>query len=148
MLDPDQFLSGSIVGANSTALVPIPEGEFQAVIQEVALRDFTYKKGQNSGMTGYALDVTWEINDPQLKEELKRTPTVRQSMILELNGDSLDMGEGRNVGLGKLRAAVKQNEAGRPWSPTMLKGAVAVIQVRQRMDGDNIYSEVKQVAAV
>jgi len=147
MLDPDQLLSGAVTGANSTTLTPVPEGEFHAVITEVALRDFQYKKGANSGMTGYALDITWEINDSQLKEQLKRSPTVRQSMILDLNGDSLDMGEGRNVALGRLRAAVKQNEAGRPWSPVQLKGAVAVIQTKQRMDGDTVYTDVARVAA-
>lgn len=147
MLDPDQLLSGSVQGANSTSLTPVPEGEFQAMISDVALRDFQYKKGPQSGMTGYALDITWEINDAALKEQLKRSPTVRQSMILDLNGDSLDMSEGRNVALGRLRAAVKQNEPGRPWSPVQLKGAVAVIQTKQRMDGETIYTDVARVAA-
>jgi hypothetical protein len=147
MLDIDQFLSGSVNGANSTALTPVPEGEFQAVVKDVALRDFTYKKGPNAGLTGYALDITWEILDSQVKEQLKREPTVRQSMILELNGDALDMGEGRNVGLGKLRSALKQNDAGRPWAPSMLKGAVAIVQTKQRMDGDTIYTDVARVAA-
>ena len=146
-IDVDQLLAGSVTGANSTTLLPIPEGEFHAVITEVSLRDFQYKKGPNSGMTGYALDITWEINDPQLKEHLKRAPVVRQSMILDLNGDSLDMSEGRNVALGRLRAAVKQNDPGRPWSPNQLKGSVAVIQTKQRMEGETTYTDVARVAA-
>lgn len=147
MLNPDELLSSSVSGAMSTNLAPIPEGEFHAVITDVVLRDFTYRKGENSGMTGYALDVSWEINDDQVREQLKRTPTVRQSMILDLNGDSLDLSEGRNVALGRLRKATNQNEPGKPWSPNMLKGAVAIIQTKQRMDGDTIYTDVARVAA-
>ena len=147
MLDPDQLLSGSVTGANSTSLTPIPEGEFKATIQDVVLRSFTVKNGPNSGQTGYALDVSWEILDSQVRDAIGRTPSVRQSMFLDLNGDSLDMGEGKNVNLGRLRAAVKQNESGKPWSPNMLKGAVATILTKQRMEGENIYTDVKQVAA-
>jgi hypothetical protein len=147
MLDPDQLLSGSVTGANSTALSPIPEGEFNAVIQDVTLRDFVYKKGDKTGQTGYALDINWEINDEKLRLELKRTPNVRQSMILDLNGDAIAMGEGLNVGLGRLRKAVGQNEAGKPWSPLMLKGSVAMIATKQRMDGETIYTDVARVAA-
>lgn len=147
MLDPNQLLSGAITGANSTNLSPVPEGEFQATVQSVSIRDFQYKKGENAGLTGYALDVLWEILDPQVKEQLGRVPTVKQSMILDLNGDAIDMSEGKNVGLGRLRAATKQNEAGRPWSPTMLQGSVAIIQTKQRMDGENIYTDVSRVAA-
>lgn len=147
MLDPDQFLSGSVNGAMSTAITPVPEGEFQAVATDVTLREFEYRRGDKAGTTGYALDVTWEISDDNVRTQLGRTPTVRQSMILDLNGDALDMSDGKNVGLGKLRKAVGQNQEGRPWSPVMLKGAVAVIQVKQRMDGDTIYTDVARVAA-
>ncbi len=147
MLDPDQLLSGSVSGSMSTAITPVPEGEFHAVVADVALREFQYRNGPKAGTTGYALDVTWEVSDDAVRSQLSRTPTVRQSMILDLNGDALDMSDGMNVGLGRLRKAVNQNQEGRPWSPVMLKGAVGVIQVKHRMDGETIYTDVARVAA-
>jgi len=144
MLNPEEFLSSSIEGKLSTALIPVPEGEYQAAISAISLRDFTYKKGDKAGMTGYALDITWELADSSIAEIIKRDAKIRQSMILDMSGQGLDMSEGSNISLGRVRDAVGQND-GSAWSPNQLIGAVAIVKVDQRVDGEDVYNDVKRV---
>ena len=62
-------------------------------------------------------------------------PTVRQTIWLDLTeSGSLDFGKGRNVGLGRLRDALGQNETGKPWQPGMMVGGVAKIKVTHSID--------------
>lgn len=147
MLNPEEFLSGTVEGASSTQLKPIPAGEFRAVCDNVELKSFEYKKGDRAGETGYRLVLVWHIDDEGLKAELGRNPTMQQSIFLDMKGDSLDMSEGKNVTLGRVRQAVGQNEPGKPWSPLMLKGAVAVLSIKQEVDGEDIRSNIDRVVA-
>jgi len=133
----------------STQVKPCPKGELPAFIKAVALRDFTYKKGERAGMTGYAMDISWQVTDHKVEQELGFQPTVRQSFILDFKegSNALDSGEGKNTGLGRIREAVRQNQEGQAWSPKMLEGATAIILVDHRIDGENIYADVIRVRA-
>ena len=147
--DPNNFLNDQVEGAMSTSQAPIPEGEYLAVIDSgdkgVAVRQTA--KGQT------ILDILWEIQDGNLAEALGRqTVTVRQSIFLDVTpSGTLDRSKGRNVALGKLRAALNQNDPTRPWSLGNLKGSgPAKIRVTQRPnqdDPDVIYNDVKGVTA-
>lgn len=148
-LNAEEFLNMSIEGASSTEM-PLPEpGEYRALVTEVSARTFTFKKGDRAGSEGMSLDVTWQIDDPAVKEALGYQPKVRQSVLLDLTpSGGLDMGKGKNVSLGRLREAIGQNQDGRPWSPAMLNGQVAVINFQHRIDGDKVYGDVKGVRAL
>jgi hypothetical protein len=99
------------------------------------------------------MSVNWEIKDEDLRRQLDRTPRVRQDIWLDqdANGD-LDYSKGKNVGLGRLREALGQNQPGQAWSPAALKGAgPAMLVVTERPDKDNrdiIYNDVKSVGVV
>ena len=148
MLNPDEFLNNQVEGAMDTVVEACPEGEWNAIIQDVKFRDFTYKKGDRQGETGYAMDIIWQVVDDEVKNQLSREPIVRQSCMLDVTASGgLDMGKGRNIGLGRLRDALGQNDASRPWSPSLLKGQMAVVLVTHRIDGDNIYADVNKVRA-
>jgi hypothetical protein len=97
-----------------------------------------------------SLDVEWTINDEELKKSLGRTPKVRQSIMLDLtaDGNGIDFGKGRNIGLGRLRTALGQNQNGQPWNFSMLGNQVARVKVKHRMVEDKIYSEVSDVATI
>lgn len=146
--DPDTFMTTSTDGANSTVSEPVPSGDFNAVIDKVDVRPVETKNGQS-----YSMDVTWNILDDAVKSKLDRDKvTVRQSIWLDMTAQGqLDMGKGKNVGLGRLRSAVGQNDPGKPWAPGMLTGAgPALIKVGHRADknSDQIFAEVKAVAKV
>lgn len=151
VFNPEQFLGAQFTDANSTELLPIPEGEYIAVTEPVtaeSFKSFDIKRGDRAGQKGYMLILSWNINDEngQLKELLGRAPKARQSIMLDIGpGGTLEFGKGRNVGLGRVREALNQNLTGRPWAFSMLGGAVAKIKVKHRMDGGNTYSEVSEV---
>lgn len=143
--DPNAFLDQTTQEQGSTQSVPIPVGEYTAMSKEPEIRSWTSKDGTKSG---FALDIIWEIDDAAVKELLQRdTVTIKQGIMLDVqeNG-SLDWGKGKNVTLGRLREAVGLNTPGQPFNPRMLGGQVAKISVKHRVDGENIYSEVKGVA--
>jgi hypothetical protein len=140
--NPEAFMQSSVSEASDTQYLQVPEGEFAAAIDAVTPR---------TTQTGKALlNVKWKVTDPVAQEATGMAePTVFQTIWLDVTEQGgLDMGKGKNVGLGKLRDALGQNKPGQPWSPGMLVGGVAKIKVAHSIDKrDNvtINAEVKAV---
>lgn len=149
--NPEVFLNVQTTEANSTELTLVPEGEYMAMTEPVtpeSFRTFDIKRGDRAGQKGVALDVQFVINDDSgsLKELLGRAPKVKYGMMLDVRPDgTLEMGKGRNVGLGRLREAFGQNLTGRPWAFGQLGGQVAKIKVKHRIDNGKTYAEVAEV---
>lgn len=147
--DPNTFLEMTVEDSNSTVMIPVPAGEFTGIIDKIDCRSWTSKKDPSkSGMT---LDITWTVDDANVKELLGRDKvTVRQGIMLDLtDAGGLDMGKGKNVSLGRLREAVDLNQAGQPFSFKMLPGRMAKIVVSHRPNDQNpeqIFAEVNAVA--
>jgi len=141
VFDPDTFMNMTTEEADETSFRPIPEGEYQAVITKIEGRT---PKGMS------ILDISWAIDDEAVRAETGMdNPLIRQSIFLDINKEGgLERGPNKNVQLGRLRAALGQNNPGQPWSPGMLEGQVAKISTSQRIVDDNIYSDVKGVAAI
>ena len=154
--DISQFMDLSVNEANDTVMRPVPEGEFVGVIVSVEPRVWTSK--EDSSKSGIALDLQWELDDAALKEELGRTPKVKQGIMLDMakDGKSLDMGKGMNVGLGRLRAALGLNVPGVPFAFSHLPGRAAKVKVSHRPDANKtnpdgtpvVYAEVREVAGL
>lgn len=146
MFDPNQFLDLQITEANDTKVIPVPVGEFTAVADKTECRTWQSKKDPSK--SGVTLEVTWAIDDQGVKELLGRDQvTVRQGIMLDLTDEGgLDMGKGRNVGLGRLREALGLNVPGQPFAFSMIPGRMAKIKVDHRIDGENVYAEVKGAA--
>lgn len=144
--DPNQFLDMQVTDSNDTKVVPVPVGEYVAVAEDVKVR--SWSKRDDPSVAGLALDIVWVIDDQQVKEFLGRDKvTVKQGVMLDLKDDGgLDMGKGKNVGLGRLREAVDLNKPGVPFAFSFITGRAAKISVKHRVDGEDIYAEVKGVA--
>ena len=141
VFNPEEFLNQTVTASFSTKFDPVPEGEWPAVIDDGqnAIKIRTLPQGQ------VVADVLWNIVDEQLKANLgKEKLVVRQSVFLDLNAEGkLDFGKEKNVQLGRIREALGQNFADRPWNIGMLKGAgPAKLKVTVR-DGE--YNDVKGV---
>lgn len=141
--DPEMFMNTSTTDANDTQFRPVSEGEYQAAIDTVTPRMAGDKP---------VLEVKWAVDSDQAREETGMDkPTVKQTIWLDLTpGGGLDSGKGKNVSLGKLREALGQNSPGRPWSPGMLVGQVAMIKVGHRTGSEpgQVFADVKAVAAL
>ena len=143
--DAAAFLDTTTTEASSTTSLPVPVGDYTAIIDDVKPRQWTSK--EDPSKTGVALDIFWAIDSQEVKEALGRDKvTCKQGIMLELlDNGALDVGRGRNVQLGKLREATGLNTPGQPFSFAMLKGRLAKVSVSHRVDKDVIYSEVKAV---
>ena len=141
IFDPDTFMSTTTDQADETTYRPIPEGEYMAVISKIEGRT---PKGNS------ILDIMWAIDDERVRAETGMdNPQVRQSLFLDITREGgLERGANKNVQLGKLRAALNQNNPGQAWAPGMMEGQVARISVKHRIDGEATYCDVKGVTAV
>ena len=148
MFSPEQFLDMQVTESNDTKVIPVPPGEYIAVVEEVKIRPWQSKADPSKA--GIALDLQWTLDDAGVKTLLGRDEvSVKQGVMLDLSeAGGLDMGKGRNISLGRLREACGLNSPGQPFSVTMLTGRMARVKVEHRVDGENIYAEVKQVAKV
>lgn len=155
MLNAEEFLATSVDHANSTKVILIPPGtEYigQIVVDGVGLADFTFKKGDRVGTKGYRMTVRWELQDEDgaIEKEIGRKPVITQSIMLDVTEEGgLDMGEGKNVQLGRLREAVDQNTDGQPWQPAMLMGQMARLEIAHRIDNNGAeQQDVKSVTSL
>lgn len=137
MFDPEQFASMTTSEAGDTEYHPCPEGDWNAV-----LKSFETKVLDSGSVM---MNVTWEVDAPG-NDEADGKP-VRQSIFLDItDSGALDMGKGKNTKLNRLRRALGQNTPGEPWSPSMMEGQVAVINVSHRMYEGETFADVKGVA--
>lgn len=144
---PESFMSSQFTDANETSFKAVPEGEYPAVVKEVACNSWQSRDGSRSGLK---LDLTWIIDDAGVKAVTgMEEPNVKQSVMLDLtDSGGLATGTNKNVNLGRLREAVGQNQAGKPWNPGMLQGQVARVSVKHRLYEEQTFAEVKGVAKV
>lgn len=149
MFDVQSFLDQEVTGENSTFTVPVPVGDYVAIADKINIRQWTKK--DDPTVSGLTLEVFWNIDDQGVKELLGRDKvTVKQGIMLDLTEEGgLDMGKGRNVGLGKLRAALDMNDGGQAFSFNQIPGRMAKVKVEHRPNNDNPespYAEVRMVA--
>jgi hypothetical protein len=150
MFDADSFLSSVVTGANSTKVVPCPVGDFPGLIDKISARQWQSADGTK---TGVALDVSWSVEDDGVKATVGRdVVTARQGIMLDLTPDgAIDLGEGKNVALGRLRAAVGLNDPTIEFSFNQLPGRMAKIKVSHRPDKNDpeiVYAQVDAVTAL
>lgn len=143
--DPATFLNQTVEGTNDTVSLPTPAGEYLAVADKVDVKPWAAKDGSSSGLK---LELVWDIDDASVKELLGRPKvTSRQNIMLDLTDTGqLDMGKGKNVGLGRLREAVGLNNPGEPFAFAMIQGRMAKVKVSHREYEGNIFDEIKAVA--
>jgi hypothetical protein len=148
MFDPNQFLDAQYNETNDTKVIPVPVGEYTALIESVKVRQWTAK--EDPSKSGLTLDVIWSIDDDAVKQLLGRDKvTVKHGIMLDINdAGMLDMGKGRNVGLGRLREALNLNTPGQPFAFSMLPGRVARVSTSHRVVNEDIFADVKAVARI
>jgi len=149
-LNTEEFLQTTTESALDDHLEPCPAGEWLAITGAPAVYDFVYSKGDHQGETGYRMSMKYTIQDQAVKDHCERdTVSVTQSILLDLteDGSGLDMGKGKNIGLGQLRAALGQNVAGQDWSPAMLEGQPIKVKVKAGIWDERVTADVAGVTA-
>lgn len=141
--DADLFLHTTHEEANETAFLPIPEGEYEALVDNIKvgpLKDWT------------VLKIQWDILSEELRVEFDQPKVIAsQSVFLDLDDNGLlKFGPNANVQLGRLREALGQN-TGQPWSLNDLKGAgpayIRIIHTPNEKTPDSPHANVNGVAS-
>ena len=147
MFNPEEFLDQQVTEANATKIIPVPVGEYPAIIKSIKPR--AWAKKDDPTVNGVALDIVWSIEDADVKAALARDEVnCKQGIMLDTDDSGkLATGAGDNVGLGRLREALGLNVPGEAFSFNMLIGRSALVAVTHRANGEEVYSEVSRVAA-
>lgn len=151
--DADKFLNQNVSAPMSTITTPCPEGEFKAFVDD-GDKAITFREGgldRNGNELSPQCIVLFTIQDQLPNQVLKRDKVfVPMNVWLDVNGDTLDLSEGKNVGLGRLRKALDQNDG--TWNPLMMKGKGPVmVKVTQRSDKNDPtqkYAEVSRISKI
>lgn len=143
--DPNTFLNSTYEEANDTKIVPCPVGEYLAIADKVEVKPWASRDGSSSGLK---LAILWDIQSDDAKAIVGRDSVkVPQDQMLDLTDTgALDMGKGRNVGLGRLREALGMNAPGEPFSMGAIQGRMAKVVVSHRPNGEDLYAEIRKVA--
>ena len=143
--DPATFLNTETTEVLDTKLIPCPVGEYLAIADKIDIKTWSTKDGSKSGVK---LEILWDIQDENVKALLSREKVVvQQTVMLDTTEvGNLDVGKGKNIGLGRLREALDLNIAGQPFSFPMITGRLATVIVSHRVDGEDIYAEIRKVA--
>ena len=148
LFDVSELSEAVVTAANSTNIIPCPEGEFPAIIKKFDIR--AWSKEDRSGVM---LDVHLDIDDANAREVTQRDEViVRHSCSLDVikgpNGKPMiDERPGTNIDLGRLRTAVGMNTQGQDFNLNMLIGQPVKVLVTHRQNPDNpeeVYAEVKR----
>jgi hypothetical protein len=144
--DPNTFLNMTVEETNDTKSIPCPAGEYLALAEKVDIKTWSARDGSSSGLK---VDILWDIQDENVKALLGRDSVkVGQQQMLDLTDTGqLDMGKGKNIGLGRIREALNLNVAGQPFSFGMIQGRMAKVIVSHRAVGEDVYAEIKKIAS-
>ena len=143
--DPNTFLNTTFTEANDTKSIPCPAGEYLALSEKVEVKTWQSRDGSASGLK---VEILWDIQDENVKALLGRDSVkVSQQQMLDLTDEGgLDLGKGKNIGLGRIREALDLNTPGDPFSFGMIQGRLAKVIVSHRTAGEDIYAEIKKIA--
>lgn len=157
------FMNNAVSDAMSTERPRAPDGQYLFVIDDDPSAAEDFKKIHLShGVSTHPTtgeQRTWvRLNIPvkivdRVDEAIEprfQNDFSRLSFFLDIDDTGqLATGEGENVHLGRLRAAVGQNVAGQAWSPNMLAGQMFVAQLRTEVaKNGSKYSNVQEGTVV
>ena len=130
--NPDDFMNQTVDQPLDHERTMVPPGEYQMRIGDFdrdafETFEFTYQRGPNAGQEGKLHKFTCPIivEDDTVKQKMGvETPMVYHQCTLDVDEHGkLLWGPNKNIALGQLRHATRQNDVGTPWSIGNLRGA-------------------------
>ena len=130
VFDPAQFLDITVESPFEER-IPLPIGEYTAMIGQISARSWQSKDGATTG-------VSWDIPlvvdvPPDVQQTCNCSPTLKitDSARLDINesGNGFDFGPGRNRVLKDYREATDTNKKGDKFGAKILQGKVIKIRI-------------------
>lgn len=158
MFDFDALVNAPTDGPMSTTIPVCPEGEYTMMIDTLGPDGinpwFRLIEGKDGKPPRLILRVPFIVMDDRVKADLGREKViVPKDIWLDMGTDNRTLltSEGKNVDLGRLREALRQNTTPN-WSLGMLPGAgplKGTVKHRfDRNDPERRFAEVSRVAAL
>ena len=147
--DPNAFMQ-AVADPMPTQQEVVPEGEYPFMIDSdpkgIAVKNLK-GVGKESGKPYdfHQMEISCILADEAVKAKLNRNRVVvRYRINLDIDDGKLEQGDGKNVGLGRLREALGQNTPG--WKPQDLLGAGPFIgKVAHTTVKDATYADIVRV---
>lgn len=137
----DSFLNQTVEAKLDVRRIPMPEGDHDEMqVADLSITSGTVAKGDNAGKLWVQLKAKLVCTDPNVAAEMKlsgdQQPTVYWQEFIDLDDNGqLDISDGKNIKLGKLRQACGQNNE-EEWSMNDLKSAVLGARVKHAFNND------------
>lgn len=136
MFNETDFLSSSVETSFDTKRIPIPVGEYVAVIKDIRPRiNVQGKKDPSKFYSFLDYDLELQLTPDAMQQMATDQSVIKRSFNVSIEfdetGTKLAQGKGKNVPLGKFREAIGQNEDGKPWSPRSPIGKTVTAKVTQ-----------------
>lgn len=157
LFNPDEFMKMTVDSPMETDYQLAPEGTFVGTVGDFDSKaiqkfDFVYQKGPKAGEAGSMTKFTcpFVTQDPAILAvmEGRQTVTLESQLTLDRTPTgALDFGKDRNVRLGRLRAALGQNNPG-PWDISQLRGAGPLLFKVKHEEYETKDGEKRKVARV
>lgn len=125
---------------------PLPVGDYQAVVGEITVAEYTNKK---TGMIGYRFVVPLSLSVPPGSipgfdaPELKLTDSVMLDMT---ENNTIDIAPGKNSRLRMYREATGMNQAGQTFSPRKLVGQPVLVKIKHEEYEGNLQERIAGIA--
>jgi hypothetical protein len=154
LFDPQSFLeSTEVTGEMSTKRVLCPIGRYNMQIDKYEAKRINKDDGTSFCMIDFSFIVdggSLDATGLPVKDSTGSDKNfARMSGFLDFTeSGALDLGTGKNITLGQIRAACGQNDPSRPWSIKSLVGQVVNGEVYHRQDKknpENFYPEVRNL---
>lgn len=146
--DPQLFLQqGQKAVANATFVPQCPPGDYPMVIDSLKAEQFSGVKDPSKTYT--KIKFGFDVQDEGVKAQLKRDKVlVYHDFLLEMteDGSGIDMGEGKNVNLGRIRAACGLNQPGVEWNFGMFVGRPVLGHVEHEIYNGEAYAKCTKVS--
>lgn len=153
--DADAFMNSTYDEPMATSMQGMPDGEYTAMVGDFdssALKTVNTKNGERK-----VLEIPFLLQDNDGSLQAKLGPRDqylhRESYWLDFDESGrLSSGPDKNVRLGQLRAALGQNEAGKPWAPAMMRNMgplrIAIKTTSDKNDPDKKYTNISKYARI
>lgn len=122
--DPEAFKAAAVHEVTADRYTALPVGDYSGTISKAEV-----VAGESNNGPWARLDVTVDI------AYNGRTKPTRLGFMLDLDdSDKLDSSPNRNVLLGQIRSATRNNVAGKPFTYDMLIGHSVMVMIGHRPD--------------
>lgn len=145
--DMEQFMNTTLEGVNSTEVPQLQPGEYIGVLGKPKGDEIQGRKDPSKTYLKLSVPVSIDVPADQRETVGRDKTTVTYDLMLDRTpSGGIDMGQGKNVGLGRLREATDLNKPGTSFSFAMLEGRPVKVRIEHELYNGKAFAKVRAVS--